>query len=129
MARSDENGEVSVDAAGTTGAWTEAIVENNNYRFDISGLEKCDDQHVAWVYYAVETSVPAGFHVKYGENNSGEYAWQQNEYMIYNHMDTVKLPATGGAGTNALYALGGGLVLLAVLGWVLGARKRRDDEA
>ena len=130
VARSDGEGKVTIDgaASGTT-EWTLSGEESKNYRFDISGLEKYDDEGNAWVYYAQETGVPYGFHVKYGANNSGEYAWEQNEYKIYNHLNTVHLPATGGVGTNALYALGGGLVLLAALGWVLGSRKRRDDEA
>ena len=129
VARSDGDGKVAIDEeASGTAEWTLSGEESKNYRFDISKLEKYDDEGKAWVYYAQETGVPYGFHVKYGENR-GEYACEQNEYKIYNHLNTVHLPATGGAGTNALYALGGGLVLLAALGWVLGSRKRRDDEA
>ncbi|MBR1821690.1 MAG: Cna B-type domain-containing protein [Clostridia bacterium] len=36
----------------------------------------------------------------------------------------VRLPSTGGMGTGLIYATGAGLLLLAVLGWVLSAKKR-----
>ena len=37
-----------------------------------------------------------------------------------------RLPATGGMGTTVVYVAGSALLLLAVLGWVLSARKRRE---
>ena len=107
------------------------------YEFLISNLRKKDSSGNEWTYFAQETTYYPGFRVHYGKQDAGTSTTDRatdkisdtDSRIIRNDMNTVHLPATGGVGTNALYALGGGLVLLAALGWVLGSRKRRDDEA
>ena len=79
-------------------------------------------------------SVPDGWTVVYSKEENGTYDPTANtkaivgggNFYMKNSRYTAQLPATGGVGTTAVYVGGSGLLLLAILGWLLSARKRRE---
>ena len=73
--------------------------------------------------------VPVLYKAGKGEGNSSGSAntvTGGGELTVVNSRSNIALPATGGMGTGVVYAGGAGLVLLALAGWLLASRKRRD---
>ncbi len=106
------------------------------WAWDITNLDKyyyVDADRAEYEYYIVEKDVPAGWSVTYSKdgetyNNAtdGNSVAGDGTFYMKNSTYTVQLPATGGVGTTVVYVAGSGLLLLAILGWLLSARKRRD---
>ncbi len=105
------------------------------WQLHIDGLEKYYGQRQPYEYYIVEDpeNLQGWTPTRYRANNgNGSNQGSDNtvtgdgELTVVNSKSLVALPATGGVGTNAIYAVGAGLVLLALAGWLLAARKRRD---
>ena len=47
-----------------------------------------------------------------------------NKQFVVGNTPGARLPSTGGMGTGLIYATGTGLLLLAVIAWVMKAKKR-----
>lgn len=93
-------------------------------------------------YYVIEKDLPFGFRlIAYAARPTGGEAIElstasgtisesnaainSGEITLTNQkFSTVSLPATGGMGTGLIYATGVGLLLLAVIGWVLREKRR-----
>lgn len=56
-------------------------------------------------------------------NSDATVTYASNQYTVGN-TPGARLPATGGMGTELIYATGVGLLLLAVIGWVLREKRR-----
>ena len=111
--------------------------EKKKWYLHIPGLEKYDKNGNEYQYYIVEDSsnmqgwTPYLYKADGGEGKqvpSAATVTGEGTLTVVNSASTVALPATGGAGTNAIYAAGAGLVLLA-LGWWLARMKKRDNDA
>ena len=128
-----------IDASPALPEGVEARIEkkvvDGRYGYDIviDGLEygwlDSEGNFNEYTYFLKETD-GGGFNAAYmnadGEDSHGEQA--RDGYTIRNHRFSVSLPATGGAGTGVVYAVGAGLMLLAVLGFIWCSRKRTDGD-
>ena len=110
-------------------------LKDGKWQLRIDNLDKFYGNRQPYEYYIVEDpeNLQGWTPTRYRANNgNGSNQGSDNtvtgggELTVVNSMSQVALPATGGAGTTAIYAAGAGLVLLALAGWLLAARKRRD---
>lgn len=115
----------STDLPEGESAPTAGKIDDSSYHYLLTGLKKYAHDDVEWEYLVRETSDISGFYVTYPAASGAGAA--KNGETISNNRIAARLPATGGVGTGVLYAAGIGLLLLAVVGWVLRARRRDHD--
>ena len=132
-------------ASGATASMYTLELDGNNYLTrHVSGLDKYYKKNGSWAeyeYYIVEDTTGEMHNwnpVMYmaGESPDPTATWPKQgvdqsvkgggTITVVNSKFNVRLPSTGGMGTTVVYVAGSLLLVLAVLGWVLSAKKRNS---